>query len=140
MRASLIIFEFTIKPKDRFPSLINSDFLFRNLDWLLGEPVLPSLETRYCEMLRRYLLDFSSHLHSRFLVAVFGLLIGFVFICWIGFGSIFSGYRSPSLPLEITGCFALNTSTILSISANTSCPEHQIFPTVKMEMSSEKLE
>ncbi|XP_042904844.1 sodium-coupled monocarboxylate transporter 1 isoform X2 [Parasteatoda tepidariorum] len=35
---------------------------------------------------------------------IFGLVIGVAFSCWIGYGSVYSGYVFPSLPLRSDGC------------------------------------
>ncbi|KAG8176585.1 hypothetical protein JTE90_024246 [Oedothorax gibbosus] len=49
---------------------------------------------------------------------LFALLAGFCLVSWIGYGSIFSGYRHPTLPLSTEGCDSTVDSNIFS---NTTC-------------------
>ncbi|GBM57942.1 Sodium-coupled monocarboxylate transporter 2 [Araneus ventricosus] len=52
---------------------------------------------------------------------LFGLIVGFALTGWIGYGIVFSGYRSPSLPIESSGCeLSLNSSSIFQ-NLTTAC-------------------
>ncbi|XP_055948477.1 putative sodium-dependent multivitamin transporter [Argiope bruennichi] len=43
---------------------------------------------------------------------LFGLIVGFSMTGWIGYGIVFSGYHSPSLPVDSSGCSSLNSTSI----------------------------
>ncbi|XP_055948597.1 sodium-coupled monocarboxylate transporter 1-like isoform X2 [Argiope bruennichi] len=51
---------------------------------------------------------------------VISLIASVTFICWICFGSLFSGYKNPSLPLDTSQCPNTN-STILFETSTTAC-------------------
>lgn len=36
--------------------------------------------------------------------AIFGFVCSLLFVCWIGFGASFSGYRVSKLPVSVSGC------------------------------------
>ncbi|CAL1295747.1 unnamed protein product [Larinioides sclopetarius] len=63
---------------------------------------------------------------------LFGLIVGFALTGWIGYGIVFSGYRSPSLPVESSGCAsALNSTSIFQNSTAACIGIEQCATTIK---------